>query len=285
VTRAIATALFCAAGLGAGCSPDLERRIGSVQVVALNLPEAAQTLRATIEAGTARSQVEAALATSGGRLIFDGVPEGQAALTAQALAGTVLAERAQQIEVVAGATSSVTVDFMAQSSSDGGGIPGGQSFGPTPAFVRGLGSSDIRQGLLRAVTEGLDDVFVTQFEAARAALGGSVTSLRVTRLEVALNTAASRDISSLRELWVDEVQVMVVSRDRPLAALIAEGTFAPSASAGTLDPAADQDALAALISDLLSGRADLEISGATALSGGSSFQAELSLLLRWVAQP
>lgn len=225
------------------------------------------------------AQGEALIATSGARLDFAGVPAGSARLNVQALGMGVLSERTMVVSVVPAVTTSVAVDFAVTSPGPGtdGGVPlTSRTFGPTPTIAR-VDEEVINDAVLVATTAPIDATLGDQLGAAERAVGASIRTVRLERVQLTLNLAASAGVSTLGTLWSGPVEVSVVSTDGSTRVRVATGIV--NGTQAILPGLSSQAGLANLVRSGVT----VEITGPTSLDDEVPFSAELGVALFWVA--
>lgn len=264
---AIATVLFFFALVFSGCSPNLERRAGSLEVLVRGVPAGADSLEASIDTFTLRAPV------AEGRIFFESVPEGTAPVVVRAFSGTrEVAERTVEAQIVAAATTSITVDLMS--------VPvDSVRCDPTTTTGRARGE-DVGGGSVAARFEALNiGAAAACKQRADAQLGGGY-SIRVETIAVTMTDQEM--VSTLSQVFSGEVRATLIGGTSMTAAEVASGTFAASLT-GRLEGLSDQSALAAIAAEFLAGNASLVLTGPTPQPAGGDFRADLSAQITIVA--
>jgi len=266
-----------------GCSPNLSRSAGSLDIQALGT-RGGDRLEVVVISGDARYTQASDLAIGGGRVTVESVPEGAVGVTVSLFLGqTPIATREGGGVVRAGAATLVVVDFGA-GSVDGGVADGGPTSvesGAIPAFVRGLRGSAIQNERLAGTGQLDHDLFEQFRDAAAVALETRSFDLSVAHVDLELLTGVSRNVDRLDRLFHDRVDVTVVDRRGTHArAAVGQGDIPSSTRAsfsgsgmtlGSLQPGIDE-------ADL-----DVELAGESDQSAGADFSAEVAVRLTFRA--
>lgn len=274
--RAIASLFLFLAAAPLGCSPDLGRLEGTLELEIRRAPPAADRIRAIVqnEQGSVVVEVTRTPTTA---IAVERTPGGlPVEVRVEALAaGTLLEARTQTTTLVGGVPNRLIFDF------DQPPIPSEEEYaGQAQLLIEGITVADESGGTLTAsVLAASDPSFTAFLAAATSALGAAPIALEIDAAVHLELLQSSTDASRLRDVWGDEpFSVALTNGDGTVRIELGETSGRVETRAVSFSQlAGDRRSLAALQDDLVTGNFRVVISGPSRIDAGSSADVRVTI--------
>ena len=274
--RAIPSAIFFLGVTFAGCSPDLSRMDGNLEIAVLGVPIEAESVRATVRSEVGEVMREVALGAFSGQIIVERAPAGTPVeVVVEAIgSGATIESKVVNTEIAASGPTRIVVNLGAMEPPMNGEV---HLDNTVNFFVRGI------RDLTPSVAALTDPDYAMFLSTAESELGAPLSAIEIGGSIVIDFLDSSQGASHLTDLWSNPISVAIATQDLVTQIEVGETSSVGDDRATVVVTHGKRADLMTLEPQLLNGSFRLVLSGPMGDHGGGDLNAEVRVSVVFTA--